>query len=145
MASPSIATIGPVHKLAIMEAFGAAVAIIPPHQRDGLVLVGGASLLFLEGIRYTSDVDIAVTGPALHAFFNAAALDPRFRQGSDGAWEYTSFTIITVPFEFLAQGGAPPHDFPHSFRRLGADLGRRRDRRTCPSASHESDDVGRET
>ena len=67
-------------------------------------LVGGASLLSLGGTRKTEDVDVAVTGPALHAFCAAAANDPRFQKGPMEAWEYTASSGIIVPFEFLAQG-----------------------------------------
>lgn len=89
----------------MLEAFRAAVALLPQNLRNGLVLVGGVSLLSLGGTRKTEDVDIAATAPALHAFYAAALHDPRFEKGAMNTWEYTSSSGIIVPFEFLLQGG----------------------------------------
>ena len=68
------------------------------------ILIDGTSLLSLGGTSKTEDVDVAVTGPALHDFYAAAANDPRFQKGTMEAWEYTPSSGIIVPFEFLAQG-----------------------------------------
>jgi hypothetical protein len=92
-------------KAALLEAFCAAVALLPQNLRNGLILVGGASLLSLGGTRKTEDVDIAATAPALHAFYAAALHDPRFKKGAMDTWEYTSSSGISVPFKFLSQGG----------------------------------------
>lgn len=100
-----MSSIGPGHKAALLEAFHAAVALLPPNLRNGLVLVGGTSLLSLGGNRKTRDVDFAVTAPALHAFYAAADNDPRFRKDNMETWEYRSASGIIVPFEFLSQGG----------------------------------------
>lgn len=99
------AIIGPGHKAALLEAFRAAVTLLPPNLRNEFVLIGGTSLLSLGGDRKTDDVDIAVTAPALHAFYTAAAHDARFRKGPTADWEYTSSSGIVVPLEFLTQGG----------------------------------------
>ena len=45
----------------------------PKELQGSLVLVGGACLLMFSSDRKTEDVDIAVTAPSLHAFFEAAA------------------------------------------------------------------------
>jgi hypothetical protein len=100
-----MSVIGAGHKAALLEAFYAAVALLPHNLRSGFILVGGASLLSLGGTRKTEDVDIAATMPALHAFYAAALYDPRFKKGAMDAWEYTSSSGIIVPFKFLAQGG----------------------------------------
>ncbi|KAI4131870.1 MAG: hypothetical protein LQ347_002787 [Umbilicaria vellea] len=100
------AIIGSGHKAALLEAFCAVVALLPQNLRNDLVLIGGTALLSLGGNRKTVDVDMAVTAPALHAFYAAAAYDPRFRKGSMEDWEYTSSGGIVVPLEFLTQGGA---------------------------------------
>ena len=100
-----MSTIGPGLKAALLEAFHAAVALVPQNLRNSLILVGGTSLLTLGGTRKTEDVDFAVTASALHAFFAAALHHPRFKKGSIENWEYTSSNGIIVPFEFLAQGG----------------------------------------
>lgn len=100
-----MSTIGAGHKAALLEAFHSAVALLPPNLRNGLVLVGGSSLLCLGGTRRTEDVDIAVTAAALHGFHAAALDDPRFKKGSIENWQYTSSNGITVPFEFILQGG----------------------------------------
>ena len=97
--------IGPGLKAALLEAFSAAVALLPPNLRSGMILVGGTSLLSVGGDRKTEDVDVAVTIEALHAFFAAASQDPRFQKVGVDTWEYTSSNEITVPFEFLDQGG----------------------------------------
>jgi hypothetical protein len=100
-----MSVIGAGQKTALLEAFHAAVALLPQNLRNGLVLVGGASLLSLGGNRKTEDVDIAVTAPALHAFYAAATLDARFKKGGMDTWEYASSSSIIVPIEFLSQGG----------------------------------------
>jgi hypothetical protein len=100
-----MSVIGAGQKAALLEAFHAAVALLPRNLRNGLILVGGASLLSVGGTRKTEDVDVAVTAPALHAFYAAALHDPRFKKGAMDAWEYTSSSGISVPFEFLSQGG----------------------------------------
>ena len=98
------AQIGPGQKAAFLEAFRAAVSILRVNLRDGLILIGGTSLLSLGGTSKTEDVDVAATGPALHEFYAAAAAnDPRFQKGTMEAWEYTASSGIVVPFEFLAQ------------------------------------------
>ena len=99
--------IAPNEKAAKLEAFHAALEIIPEEYRGSFVLVGGASLgpLTLGGNRKTADVDIAVTAEALHAFFEAAENDPRFSKDFSDNWEYKSSLDTTVPFEFLIQGG----------------------------------------
>jgi hypothetical protein len=63
------------------------------------------SPLSLGGNRNTEDADIAVTAPALHAFYAAAILDARFKKGGTDTWEYASSSGIIVPIEFLSQGG----------------------------------------
>jgi hypothetical protein len=100
-----MSSIGLGHKAALLEAFHAAVALIPLNLKKGLVLVGGTALLSLGGNRKTRDVDFAVTTPSLHAFFAAAANDSRFSKDNMDTWEYTSTSGIIVPFEFLSQGG----------------------------------------
>jgi hypothetical protein len=100
-----MSVIGAGQKTALLEAFHAAVALLPQTLRNSLVLVGGASLLSLGGNRKTEDVDIAVTAPALHAFYSAAILDARFKKGGMDTWEYASSSGIIVPIEFLSQGG----------------------------------------
>jgi hypothetical protein len=97
--------IGAGQKAALLEAFQAAVALLPQDLRNGLILVGGTSLLSIGGTRKTEDVDVAATTSALHAFYAAALHDPRFKKGAIENWEYTSSSGIIVPFEFLAQGG----------------------------------------
>lgn len=89
----------------MLEAFGAAVALLPLNLRNGLVLIGGTSLLSVGGNRKTEDVDVAVTAPALHAFYTAALNDPRFKKSPMDTWEYAASNGITVTFEFLEQGG----------------------------------------
>jgi hypothetical protein len=105
MTSIGGATIGAGQRAALLEAFSAAAALVPQDLRRSFVLVGGASLLSLGGTRKTGDVDVAVTGPALHAFHAAALNDERFNQLGGESWEYTSSNEICVPFEFLLQGG----------------------------------------
>ena len=100
-----MSVIGAGQKAALLEAFHTAVALLPQNLRNGLVLVGGTSLLSLGGNRKTEDVDIAVTAASLHAFYAAAANDHRFKKGGMDIWEYTSSSGIRVPFEFLSQGG----------------------------------------
>jgi hypothetical protein len=100
-----MSVIGAGQKAALLEAFCAAVAFLPQNLRNGFILVGGASLLSLGGTRKTEDVDVAATAPALHAFYAAALHDPRFKKGAMDTWEYTSSSGISVPFEFLSQGG----------------------------------------
>jgi len=60
-----MSSIGLGHKAALLEAFHAAVALIPLNLRQGLILVGGTALLSLGGNRKTRDVDFAVTAPSL--------------------------------------------------------------------------------
>lgn len=100
-----MSVIGAGQKAALLEAFYAAVTLLPQNFHNGLILVGGASLLSVGGTRKTEDVDIAITVPALHAFYDAALHDPRYKKGAMDAWEYTSSNGIKVPFEFLLQGG----------------------------------------
>jgi hypothetical protein len=100
-----MSSIGLGHKAALLEAFHAAIALIPLNLKKGLILVGGTALLSLGGNRKTRDVDSAVTTPSLHAFFTAAANDSRFSKDNMDTWEYTSTSGIIVPFEFLSQGG----------------------------------------
>ena len=97
-----MSVIGAGQKTALLEAFHAAVALLPQTLQNGLVLVGGVSLLSLGGNRKTEDVDIAVTAPALHAFYTAAILDARFKKGGMDTWEYTSGNGIIVPIELLS-------------------------------------------
>ena len=99
-----MSSIGPGEKAAILEALDSTVSLVPEDLRGDFVLVGGGALLTLGGNRRTADVDFAVTGPALHAFFEAAANDSRFKKGLLDNWEYQSTNDITVPLEFLAQG-----------------------------------------
>jgi len=73
-----MSSIGLGHKAALLEAFYAAVALIPLDLKEGLIFVGGTALLSLSGDRKTRDVGFAVTAPSLHAFFAAAANDSRF-------------------------------------------------------------------
>ena len=75
-----MSSIGPGEKAAILEALDSAVSLVPEDLRGDFVLVGGGALLTLGGNRRTADVDFAVTGPALHAFFEAAANDSRFKK-----------------------------------------------------------------
>ena len=63
-----------------------------------------APLLSLGGTCKTNDVEVAVTAPALHTFYAAAAHDPRFKKGPTESWEYTASSGIIVPFKFLMQG-----------------------------------------
>jgi len=100
-----MASIGPGMKAAILETFHSAVSLIPEDLRGGFVLVGGAALLMIGGNRKTEDIDFAVTAPALHAFFEAAANDSRFKKGPSDNWEYQSSNDLIVPIEFLSQGG----------------------------------------
>jgi hypothetical protein len=97
--------IGSGQKAALLEAFHAAVALLPQNLRRDFILIGGTSLLTIGSTRETRDIDVAVTGPSLHAFFAVAARDPRFKKGIMDDWEYTSNNDIIVPIEFLAQGG----------------------------------------
>lgn len=97
--------IGTGQKTALLEAFAAAVALLLQSLQSGLVLVGGTSLLSLGGNRSTEDVDIAVTAPAIHAFFAAAIHDSQFMKDSMDTWEYTASNCIIFPSEFLSQGG----------------------------------------
>ena len=99
--------IAPNEKAAKLEAFHAALEIIPEEYRGSFVLVGGASLLTLGANGKTADVNIAVTAEALHAFFKfeAAESDPRFTKDFSDNWEYKSSFDTSVPFEFLIQGG----------------------------------------
>jgi len=75
--------ISPGQKAAILEAFHAAVALIPKDLRGGFVLVGGACLLTLGSDRKTEDVDVAVTPPSLHA----AANDSRLKEDFSDNWQ----------------------------------------------------------
>lgn len=100
-----MSVIGASQKAALLEAFCAAVALLPQNLRNDHILVGGASLLSVGGTRKTEDVDVATTTPALHAFYAAALHDPRFKKGAMDTWEYTSSNGISIPFEFLLQGG----------------------------------------
>jgi len=100
-----MASIGPGMKAAILETFHSAVSLIPEDLRGGFVLVGGGALLMIGGNRKTEDIDFAVTAPALHAFFEAAANDSRFKKGPSDNWEYESSNDLIVPIEFLSQGG----------------------------------------
>jgi Nucleotidyl transferase AbiEii toxin, Type IV TA system len=58
-----MARIGAGQKAALFETFSAAVALLPQNLRNGLILVGGTSLLYLGSDRKTEDVDIAITAP----------------------------------------------------------------------------------
>ncbi|KAH0565364.1 hypothetical protein GP486_001247 [Trichoglossum hirsutum] len=101
--------IGSGLKTLLLEAFAAAVGILPPALRENFVLIGGTSMLALGGMRETLDVDIVVTAKALNAFCEAAALDSRFSQDTMNSWYYTSATPgienLSTSFEFLAMGG----------------------------------------
>ncbi|KAI9858148.1 MAG: hypothetical protein M1813_007797 [Trichoglossum hirsutum] len=102
-------SIGPGLRAALLEAFTAAVELLPPALQERFVLIGGTSMLTLGGSRQTEDVDIAVTAETLNAFQEGAALDPRFSQDSILSWTYTSNTPeasgICVALEFLEMGG----------------------------------------
>ncbi|KAI9773523.1 MAG: hypothetical protein M1839_002059 [Geoglossum umbratile] len=101
--------IGPGEKTLLLETFATATSLLPAELREKFVLVGGASMLVLGGDRKTEDVDIVVTAEALHAFEEAAALNPRFRKSVVQSWTYTSTTPeiegLCATIEFLGMGG----------------------------------------
>jgi hypothetical protein len=59
----------------------------------------------LGNTRKTENFDVAITAPALHAFYAAALHDPRLKKDIIDGWEYTSSSDIIVHIEFLLQGG----------------------------------------
>jgi hypothetical protein len=103
--NPRMARIGTGQTTALFEAFSAAVALLPQKLCNGLILVGGTSLLYLGSDRKTEDVDIAITVPTLHAFHAATFHDPRFKKGQLKIGNTPQASGTIVRFEFLFQGG----------------------------------------
>ncbi|KAI9826018.1 MAG: hypothetical protein M1826_006816 [Phylliscum demangeonii] len=102
-------TTGENHKSALLEAFMAAVQLVPKEMRSGFLLLGGTCLIALGSDRETEDVDIGVSAQALQAFMTAAKVDRRFSVGPTQAWTYTCQAAITVNIcvrlQFLTLGG----------------------------------------
>lgn len=69
---------------ALRETFEVCSLLVPPDQRPGFVLVGGAALERHGRDRRTLDVDIAATPEAHWEFQRAAEVDPRFSFWADG-------------------------------------------------------------
>lgn len=103
--APNMSSIGQRQTEALLEAFTAAAALLPLQLRFRFILVGGVSLLSVGGSRMTEEVDVAITGPSLRAFYRAALYDLRFNEWPINHWTYTSSSGIAIPFEFLLQGG----------------------------------------
>ncbi|KAI9801459.1 MAG: hypothetical protein M1833_002691 [Piccolia ochrophora] len=106
--------IGSGQKRALLEAYGAAVSLLPSPLRSEFLVVGGTSLLIIGSNRKTEDVDFAVSIAAFAAFEEAASDNPRFSKGSVADWTYTcqgeGIEDVNVPLEFLRMGGGfAPH------------------------------------
>ena len=103
-------TIGSGQKAALLEAYNAAVSLLPTSLRAEFLVIGGTSLVILGSGRKTEDVDFAVSGAALHAFEEASSTDPRFAKGVVADWTYTckgkGIEDLKVALEFLQMGGA---------------------------------------
>ncbi|MCJ1249906.1 hypothetical protein MMC30_007132 [Trapelia coarctata] len=104
-----MAPIGKGQKAALLEAYAAAVLLLPSSLRAEFPVIGGTSLLIVGGDRKTEDVDFAVSTAALSAFVEAATNDPRFSEGAVADWTYTcqgeGLADVTVPLEFLQMDG----------------------------------------
>jgi hypothetical protein len=93
-------------KTALLEAYTVTIGYIPVNLRNQCILVGGAALAIIGRGQSTKDVDFAISAEALHAFFEGASGDARFKQNLDGGWTYTCQTNgINVDVEFLEAGG----------------------------------------
>jgi len=60
------------------EAFKAAFALLPPHLREEIVLVGRAALLWWNSPQPTQDLDIAASSAASLVFYERVQSSPAF-------------------------------------------------------------------
>jgi hypothetical protein len=91
--------IGAGQRAALLEAFHTTVTLLPGNLRNGLILVGGTSLLSLGGTSKTEDVDSQLPLPpsTLSTTPPSTILDSK--KGPIEDWSYTSSSGIIVSLE----------------------------------------------